>query len=154
MKNSCFLFLLLIGVDTSVVARVNAEGSAIPGFAMPSQTHAWDGEKESNISCVYYNKRLLCDVHDHAWKDWGMGQQWGSIGTRFMIPDQGLSQAIRSSDSITGGKVLNYGASIKFGSITCKSEKIGLTCTNKSGGMMHLNRDFYMLNKPVSSIPK
>ena len=71
-----------------------------------------------------------------------------------MLPVQGLAQAIRSSDSITGGNVLNYGDSINFGPIVCKSEKIGLTCTNKTGGMMHLNRDFYMLNKPVNLIPK
>ena len=154
MKNLFILSLLLIGVDAAVIAHANAEGTGFPGFAMPSLTPTWDGQKEHNISCVYYNKRLLCDVHNHAWKNWGTGQQWGSIGTRFMLPEQGLAEAIRSSDSITGGNVLNYGDSIKFGLIACKSEKIGLTCTNKSGGMMHLNRDFYMLNKPVNSIPK
>ena len=154
IKNSCILFFLLIGVDAAMIAHANTEGTGFPGFAMPSLSRTWNGEKENNISCVYYNKRLLCDVHDHAWKDWGIGQEWGSIGTRFMLPVQGLAQAIRSSDSITGGNVLNYGDSIKFGPIACKSEKIGLTCTNQSGGMMHLNRDFYMLNKPVNSIPK
>ena len=154
VRNTCFLFLLLIGVDAAAIVQANAEGTGFPGFAMPSKTPLRNGEKESNISCVYYNKRLLCDVHDHAWKDWGTGQQWGSVGTRFMIPDQGLAQAIRSSDSITGGNVLNYGANIKFGPINCKSEKIGLTCTNESGGMMHLNRDFYILNKLVNSIPR
>ena len=144
----------MIGVEAAVNTHANAEGTGFPSFAMPSLTTTFDGEKGNNISCVYYKKRLLCDVHDHAWKNWGTGGQWGSIGTRFMLPEQGLAQAIRSSDSITGGDVLNYGASIKFGPITCKSEKIGLTCTNESGGMMHLNRDFYILNKPVKSIPK
>ncbi|WP_170955717.1 hypothetical protein [Synechococcus sp. UW140] len=151
MKNSFILFLLLIGANAAALASSNAVET---GFAMPSLSPTDGGDKQSNISCVYYNKRLLCDVHDHAWKDWGMGQQWGSIGTRFMLPQQGPAQAIRSSDAITGGNILNYGTRIEFGSITCKSERIGLTCTNTTGGMMHLNRDFYILNKPTSSIPK
>ena len=153
-KNLYILSLLLIGFDAAVIASSNAEGTGLPGFALPSLRD--DGGKEHNISCVVLQKTktLLCDVHDHAWKDWGTGQQWGSIGTRFMLPQQGPAQAVRSSDAITGGSVLNYGSTIKFDSIVCKSEQIGLTCTNQSGGMMHLNRDFYILNKPVSSIPQ
>ena len=154
-KNLCLCLLFLIGSDAAVMSSSNAEeGTGLSGFAMPSLRDA--GDKEHNISCVLLQKTktLLCDVHDHAWKDWGTGQQWGSIGTRFMLPQQGPAQAIRSSDSITGGNVLNYGSRIEFGSIDCKSEKIGLTCSNKSGGMMHLNREFYMLNKPVTPISR
>ena len=154
MKNSCILFLLLIGVDAAGITLANAEGLNFTDFSMPSIARTGYGKGGENIACNYFNKRLFCDVHEHAWKNWGIGQKDGWIGTRFVLPEQGLAEAIRSSDDIAGGNVLNYGDSIKIGSIVCKSEKIGLTCTNKSGGMMHLNRDFYILNKPVSSIPK
>ena len=78
-------------------------------------------------------------------------------GNRFMIPGTGSAEAIGSSDTMVGSAapVLQYGQKVTFshrpedGTITCLSEKIGLTCTNKSGGLMHLNREFYVLNKPV-----
>ena len=74
-----------------------------------------------------------------------------------MIPGNGPAEAIGSSDTLVGsaGTVLQYGSKLTFklrpedGTITCISEKIGLTCTNKSGGLLHLNREFYVLNKPV-----
>ena len=89
--------------------------------------------------------------------NWIQGDKDGSHGNRFFILDNGLAEAINSSDTLVGstGLVLQYGSRITFelhpedGIITCISKKIGLTCTNKSGGLMHLNREFSVLNKPV-----
>lgn len=145
---------LCIAAEAGALTSVKAEEV---GFSMPSLIEEYrenETLKIPNISCIYYKERLLCDIHEHAWKNWGMDQPAGSIGTRFMIPAQGLAEPIRSSDEIPAGPILNYGGKIRLGPISCFSETIGLTCTNKSGGMMHLNRQFYILNKPVSSIPK
>lgn len=143
--------LILIGSDITQPAFAGvAEGS----FSMPSliiKHRGSSSNKIPNISCVYYKKSVLCDIQNHAWKNWGEDQPAGSIGTRFVIPQKGPAAAERSSDEISGfgDTTLEYGSKIHFGSITCKSERIGLTCTNESGGLMHLNREFYVLNEPV-----
>ena len=117
-----------------------------------------------NIWCVRrhdFSKKITlsveCDVANHAWKEWIQGHKDGSHGNRFMIPGNGPAKAIGSSDTLVGseGPVLQYGSKFTFGvrpedgEITCVSEKIGLTCMNASGGLLHLNRKFYVLNKPV-----
>ena len=107
-----------------------------------------------NISCRYGSfgstAGLSCDVFSRAWKDWDV-EHAGIKGTRFGIDETGPASAVRSSDIMgkSWGFTLQYGSEISLGSISCKSETIGLTCTNKTGGLMHLNREFFVLNKPV-----
>ena len=132
------LVALGVVINSSVMAQ-----NADEGFHTPSK----------NIWCNYDprgNQALECDVVQRAWKDWA---QWegGSMGQRFQIQQTGLARAINSSDTMMGtnGFTLHYGSKISFGSITCSSSTLGLTCTNKSGGLMHLNRSFFTLNKPI-----
>ena len=136
--------------------------SAMPAFAdneyefftMPSK-NIWCVRRYDLSSNIPLS--VECDVANHAWKNWIQGDHDGSHGNRFMIPGNGPAEATGSSDTLVGsaGTVLQYGSKLTFelrpedGTITCISEKIGLTCTNKSGGLLHLNREFYVLNKPV-----
>ncbi len=137
--------------------------SAMPSIA--DDEYEFFTTPSKNIWCVRRHDlssnnplSVECDVAKHAWKNWIQGDQDGSHGNRFVIPGNGPAEAINSSDTLVGssGPVLEYGSKVTFGlrpedgTITCISEKIGLTCTNKSGGLMHLNREFYILNKPVS----
>lgn len=46
----------LIGLEAAVNTHANAEGTSFPSFTMQSLTTTFDGEKENNISCVYYKK--------------------------------------------------------------------------------------------------
>ena len=119
---------------------------AIVGFHMPSQ----------NIWCNYDargTQSLECDVIQRAWKDWAPRERvdGGAMGQRFEIKQTGLATAVNSSDTMRGtnGFTLHYGSKISFGLITCNSSTLGLTCTNKTGGLMHLNKLFYTLNEPV-----
>ena len=136
--------------------------SGMPAFA--DNDYEFFTTPSKNIWCVRRHDlstniplSVECDVANHAWKEWIQGDQNGSHGNRFMIPGNGPAEAIGSSDTLVGsaGPVLQYGSKLTFGvrpedgEITCISEKIGLTCTNTSGGLLHLNRKFYVLNKPV-----
>ena len=128
-------------INSSVMAQ-----DAMVGFHMPSQ----------NIWCNYDargTKALECDVIQRAWKDWAPREQvdGGTMGKRFEIKQTGLATAVNSSDTMKGtnGFTLHYDSKLSFESITCNSSTLGLTCTNKTGGLMHLNRSFYTLNKPV-----
>ena len=136
--------------------------SAMPAFA--DNDYEFFTTPSKNIWCVRRHDfstkiplSVSCDVAHHAWKEWIQGDHDGSHGNRFMIPGNGPAEAIGSSDTLVGsaGPVLQYGSKLTFadrpedGTITCISEKIGLTCTNTSGGLLHLNREFYILNKPV-----
>ena len=136
--SSAALIALGAIADSSVMAQTTFEG-----FHMPSK----------NIWCMYDargKQALECDVVQRAWKDWAIWDG-GSMGQRFQIQQTGPARAVNSSDTMKGtnGFTLDYGSKISFGSITCQSSSLGLTCTNKSGGLMHLNRSFYTLNKPV-----
>ncbi len=137
--------------------------SAMPAFA--DDNYGWFTTPSKNIWCakrVDFDTSIPlaveCDVDNHDWKNWIQDDDLnGYHGNRFMIPGTGPAEAIGSSDTMVGSAapVLQYGQKVTFshrpedGTITCLSEKIGLTCTNKSGGLMHLNREFYVLNKPV-----
>ena len=128
-------------MNSSVMAQ-----DAVVGFHMPSQ----------NIWCNYDARgaqALECDVIQRAWKGWAPRERvdGGEMGQRFEIKQTGLATAVNSSDTMKGttGFTLHYNSKITFGSITCNSSTLGLTCTNKTGGLMHLNRSFYTLNKPV-----
>ncbi len=103
-----------------------------------------------NIRCVYTNpgESLRCDVMNHAWKSWGC-DHGGCFGHSFYLDNPGKSYAGHTSDSLWGTEstVLKYGQSIKLDSTICESETTGLTCRNTSGGILHLNREFYRLNK-------
>ena len=139
IRLSAVTFVALGALTNSSVMAQNMD----EGFHTPSK----------NIWCIYDprgTQALECDVVQRAWKDWA---QWngGSMGQRFQIQQTGLARAINSSDTMRGtnGFTLHYGSKISFGSITCSSSTLGLTCTNKSGGLMHLNRSFFTLNKPV-----
>lgn len=140
--------LLLIGAGMTTPTFAD-EGTDDVRFAMPSK----------NIWCIYrpnlqatFQGAVFCDVINHAWSNWAQGENWGSLGQRFMLPQAGPAVAVRSSDSLEGTSetVLEYGKKIILGSVTCQSESTGLTCTNKSGGLLHLNREFYLLNQPVT----
>jgi len=100
-----------------------------------------------NIWCVYQadRSRLRCDVSKRAWKDWGC-KHYGCFGPGFILPNTGKASPKEVSDSLSGssGSVLSYGTSISFGQIQCISQTSGLTCKNKTGGYLHLNREFYV----------
>lgn len=101
----------------------------------------------ANIWCVYHSEwqRLRCDVEQRNWKNWGC-KPYGCFGPSFVLPMAGPARPKEVSDSLIGSSdfVLNYGSRLSFGSITCLSETTGLTCTNRSGGYLHLNREFYV----------
>ena len=100
-----------------------------------------------NIWCAYQadRSRLRCDVMQRKWKDWGC-KQYGCFGPSFILPDIGKARPKEVSDSLfeSSQYSLKYGSSISLGKITCVSETSGLTCRNKSGGYLHLNREFYV----------
>jgi len=101
-----------------------------------------------NIWCSYnrVSGDLTCDVASHNWGNWKC-EDAGCYGTRFVLPSNGSAFPQRSSDSLVGssGNALNYGKRISYGLILCESTIQGLTCTNKSGNRMHLNREFFKL---------
>ena len=103
-----------------------------------------------NIWCAYRyeSKTLRCDVKQRAWKDWGC-KDYGCFGTAFVLPNSGKASPKRVSDTVinTGNTTIGYGNGIRLGAISCKSEATGLTCRNESGGSLHLNREFFVLNK-------
>ena len=117
--------------------------------AQPIQQDVFFHTPSNNIWCNYQmdQSRLRCDVDQRKWKDWGC-KPYGCFGTGFILPNIGKAQPKQVSDSLIGSSnsVLQYGKSISLGSIQCLSEATGLTCKNKSGGMLHLNREFYIVN--------
>ena len=155
MSNAMRLFTALATTSIIISAMQAFADEEYQSFTTPSK-NIWCVRRHNMTSDIPLS--VECDVANHKWKNWIQGDKDGSHGTRFFIPGNGLAEAIGSSDSMVGGAamVLGYGDKITFGdnpakegSITCISEKIGLTCTNSSGGLMHLNREFYVLNKPV-----
>jgi hypothetical protein len=127
-------FLFRLGLAPLLIFLEPGIALAMDGFVLPSR----------NIYCVFYSGVLSCDVIQHKWASWGC-EDGGCRGTRFQLRQQGPAIAIRSSDSMAGSNwpVLAYGRSIRRGTIQCVSATEGLTCTNNSGGRLHLNRLFY-----------
>jgi len=120
------------------------------GFTQEYSGYRYFHTPSNNIWCVYSydSKSLRCDVERRAWRDWSC-KEYGCFGTAFILPSTGPSAPKRVSDTVisTGKTILGYGSSITLGNIACKAETIGLTCKNQSGGSMHLNREFFRLNK-------
>lgn len=99
-----------------------------------------------NIYCLMTADSVSCDVKVHAWKLWGCADS-GCYGHRFTLPAHGKALARRSSDSMVGftSTTLGYGFRMAVGQLSCHSQQHGLTCTNQSGGRMHLDRESYGL---------
>ena len=125
---------LLMALSSGFPVKVLAEDNY---FHTPSK----------NIWCVYQAgmARLRCDISQRKWKDWGC-KQYGCFGPGFILPDIGKARPKEVSDSLIDSSQysLKYGSSISFGKITCVSETSGLTCRNKTGGYLHINREFYI----------
>lgn len=125
-------------------------GLTSKGFAQELHGYKFFNTPSKNIWCAYRyeSKTLRCDVKQRAWKDWGC-KDYGCFGTAFVLSNSGKASPKRVSDTVinTGNTTIGYGNSIRLGAISCKSETTGLTCMNTSGGSLHLNREFFTLNK-------
>lgn len=99
-----------------------------------------------NIYCLMTADSVSCDVKAHGWDLWGCADS-GCYGHRFRLPAHGKAHARRSSDTMVGFTTtsLGYGFRITVGQLSCLSQQHGLTCTNPSGGRMHLDREAYVL---------
>ena len=103
-----------------------------------------------NISCYYYgpersapNYALRCDITNHqpSWTEppADCDLDWDGIlfleetgpGRRGCAGDIGASPR---------APVLDYGRQISAGGITCRSERTGVTCTNRDGHGIFLSR--------------
>ncbi|KZR80190.1 hypothetical protein PMIT1342_02137 [Prochlorococcus marinus str. MIT 1342] len=133
------------------ILLISAISSSSPAVGQELQRWRFFHTPSKNIWCVYSNpgESLRCDVMNHAWKSWGR-DNGGCFGHSFYLDNPGKSYAGYTSDSLKGSSestVLKYGQRIKLDSTICESETTGLTCKNTSGGSLHLNREFYSLNK-------
>jgi hypothetical protein len=63
-------------------------------------------------------------------------------GHRFSLSEYGTAEMGCAGDTVvdSGGQVLPYGRTIRFGAITCESQETGLTCSNAEGHGFSLAR--------------
>lgn len=57
------------------------------------------------------------------------------FGHAFEVASRGYAGPVCAGDTVIqpGSPVLPYGAAISLGGITCRSERTGMTCTNRDG---------------------
>lgn len=122
------LFLCALAFSTSA----NADGY---GFMTPSGNIYCNGSIDGGISCTIVSKNgtppaprpQSCGAY------WGHTFEVGHSGPARMLCDS-------SPEQVDYSDIASYGLTGEFGAITCKSERTGLTCRNKSGHGFFLSR--------------
>jgi hypothetical protein len=99
-----------------------------------------------NIACVLFSdthNSARCDIREfspsHTEPPPDCGLDWGGS---YEVFDTGPAVLACVGDTIflEFGPVLDYGEQISAGSIVCRSERTGMTCTNQAGHGFTLTR--------------
>ncbi|MEO6990263.1 MAG: DUF6636 domain-containing protein, partial [Candidatus Baltobacteraceae bacterium] len=88
------------------------------------------------IGCGYYLRQMRCDVTGGIVPRPPQPRpcEFGTWAGGYVVQATGFARAICTSDTTLGAThVLPYGKSRRVPGITCKSERIGVTCANRSG---------------------
>ena len=84
-------------------------------------TGDWTGARcDPGDAVVTYARPADCDL------DWGQAFEVGARGPGYPVC---AGDTVASPDS----PVLPYGGAVALGGITCRSERTGMTCTNRAG---------------------
>lgn len=102
----------------------------------------------ANIHCMAWNNPspyIRCDIlqidaEPGPTRDCPVEE--GLWGHSFLLEEGGSAQAICTNDAVVSeaSPVLQYGESFSYGSMSCTSERQGLTCENADGGGFSLSR--------------
>jgi len=119
--------LLTLSLLLCLAAALPASASALRGFKTPS----------GNIHCQGYGGEVRCDIRRTtngkpprpAWCDFDYGTGYATK------PGWKRGKRLCVSDTVydAGHRALAYGASWRYGSVTCRSRMAGLTCRNGGG---------------------
>jgi hypothetical protein len=126
------LTILLTGVSLYVVPMPDAIAGENT-FQTPS----------GNIRCLANNDFLFCVLNENTAKIPPTPKNcYGNWGHAFSLPRNGRVRRDCPTDTLnTGYSVLGYGQTWRSGEFTCRSEKTGLTCTNRINHGWHLSRE-------------
>ena len=130
---------LLTGLALAGVVLVPASSAmGLTSFVTPSR----------NIGCIGDRSEVRCDIKETSGtppkRPANCQQDWGSA---FRVRATGRGQGVCAGDTVlpspgqAGVKVIAYGKSIRFGKITCFSQKTGMTCRNTAPHGFTLSRE-------------
>jgi hypothetical protein len=116
---------------------------ALPGFA---QEEAAFRSPSGNIHCLIIGgdwTTARCDILERtpSFRDRPADCEldWGHA---FEVDITGRARLVCAGDTVANPRaaVLDYGGALTLGGITCRSEKTGMTCTNRDGHGFSLSR--------------
>ena len=128
---SLLLLGLLIG---NLAAPAHANELRTDAFKLPSKNiecQAWDNDLDQVLRCDMHSPMRPmpkgdCDL------DW----------TGLTIGKTGKASPMCAGDTVAGDHpILNYGDTWRFKNYSCKSERIGLTCTNGTKHGFFMSRE-------------
>ncbi|MEQ8307082.1 MAG: hypothetical protein RIA09_11005 [Hoeflea sp.] len=128
---------LLFAAATVAMFLPNTAGADGFGFMTPSGNIYCNGMVSGggSISCVIVNRSGTPPMPRPASCSGVWGHEFDLDGTGSARLTCG-----ERPETVDYSDIAQYGLSADFGSITCKSEKTGLTCRNKSGHGFFLSR--------------
>ncbi|HEX3283406.1 MAG TPA: DUF6636 domain-containing protein [Mycobacterium sp.] len=133
---------------------------AAAAIALPATAHAATDfnfhSPSGNIFCDMHmgddgKSQATCITADHNWvspprsRDCADNELWGDALSLYQ-GEAGFQCYLRLPDDPTAGQTLHYGDTLANGTITCKSEPAGITCTDSgTGHFFRIARESYQL---------
>jgi hypothetical protein len=136
-------------------APLAAAAIAIPATANASTDFNFHSPS-ANIFCDMHKaddgkSQVTCITTDHDWlaparsADCTPDQHWGDALSLYQ-GESGFQCYTRLPDDPTAGQTLHYGDTLANGTITCKSEPAGMSCTDvATGHFFRIARESYQL---------
>ena len=138
MKRALTAAAVAIGL-VALAVPAGAQSTKFVYFRIPSK----------NIACAYTKgfgpTSLRCDIYSGLKPKRKCTEgDWGAI----YMTLKGKARPICISDSVYNNKarVLQYGQTWHYGGFTCKSKRIGLTCSNRYRHGFFLSRQSYRVH--------
>jgi hypothetical protein len=133
---------------TTTVTQTETVEATTP--AAPSHFEFFQSPSK-NIGCAAVNEdvaNVRCDIRNHDWKSPPKPADCDvDYGGGLVIQAGGNAAFVCAGDTtLNNGSILEYGATNKIGSITCKSTQAGMTCIDaETGRGFFLSRQRYKL---------
>jgi hypothetical protein len=144
----------------AVLSLIAAAPIAVAAIAVPATANAAVDfnfhSPSGNIFCDMHmggdgKSQTTCITADHNWvspqrsADCSADELWDDALSLYQ-GKSGFQCYTRLPDDPTAGQTLNYGETLANGTITCKSEPAGITCTDVgTGHFFRIARESYQL---------
>ncbi len=146
MKVAKLALVAVVPVTATLAVSATAHADIDFNFHSPSGNLYCDmhsgGDGNSQVTCITTERDWVAPQRS---PDCSPDERWGDALSLYQ-GTAGFQCYHRLPDDPTSGQTLDYGETLANGTITCRSEPAGMTCTdNSTGHFFRIARESYQL---------